>query len=312
MGRASNRKKVRRQAAQMSHRNGPGAPADPAMQQAMLRLTAGLKALSDEIDERGQRQAAARRAWCGRGKPVPAEVTPWPEGSLGDRFLDKTYLEEARSAPGLLAASVPDAAVIAADPGHWNVASAVLARAVVFDGLRVDHPVVSRLLDVLAPVAEAELAYGEIIESPLHQGWSELDNGEDFPELDGPVFLLGVSALVDATWALVGNDSLDAVLNVLLPAVDEAVPGLDGGVVADALVGAFARHYLCEQPGDAEVLDRVGRGVSGNALEHLVASGAVPPGDVLRVGLTVLSALARLCMSGSASVLSESHKQGAA
>jgi hypothetical protein len=202
--------------------------------------------------------------------------------------------------------------VIAADPGHWNIASAVLVRAVVFDGLRVDHPAVSTLLDVLAPVAEAELAYGEIIESPLHCGWSELGNGEaNFPELDGPVFLLGVSALVDATWALVGNDSLDAVRRVLLPAVDEAVPGLDGGVIADALVGALARHYLCEQPGDAEVLDRIGRDVSGNALEHLAACRAVAPGDVLRVGLMVLSALARLCMSGSASVLTESPEQGA-
>ncbi len=37
------------------------------------------------------------------------------------------------------------------------------------------------------------------------------------PELDGPVFLLGTCALVDTTWALVGEDPLSEVLGVLLP-----------------------------------------------------------------------------------------------
>jgi hypothetical protein len=39
----------------------------------------------------------------------------------------------------------------------------------------------------------------------------------------------------------------------------------------------------------------VGTCQDGNALEVLVTDGAVPPGDVLRVGLTVLS-----CWPGSA------------
>ena len=39
------------------------------------------------------------------------------------------------------------------------------------------------------------------------------------------------------------------------------------------------------------------------AMENLVAAGAVPPGDVLPVGLTILSALAQLCRSDSASIL---------
>ena len=38
-------------------------------------------------------------------------------------------------------------------------------------------------------------------------------------------------------------------------------------------------------------------------LARIPAAGAVPPGDVLRVGLTVLSALAGLCRSGSISIL---------
>ena len=285
------------------------------MQHDMLQLLAGLKAMTDEFRERKERAAAARRAWCGGGEPVPAEVPRWPEGSLGARLLDKSYLEEARNAPGLLTASVPDAAVIAADSGHWNVAVGALARAVVFDGLPVDHLAVGRLLDMLAPVAEAELAYGEVIESPLQRGWSEFDMGErGFPEGEGPVFLIGVSALVDATLALVGTDPLREVLPVLQSAVSEAAPDLDGGAVADALVGALAEHYRCEQPGDAEVLERIGPEVPGDPLEHLVATGAVPPGDVLRVGLTVLAALTRLSMSGSASVLAgpRSPEQGAA
>lgn len=53
-------------------------------------------------------------------------------------------------------------------------------------------------------------------------------------------------------------------------------------------------------PDEAEVLQCIGhRG--GNALENLVAARYLPPRDVLSVGLTLLSALARLCQSDSAS-----------
>ena len=76
----------------------------------------------------------------------------------------------------------------------------------------------------------------------------------------------------------------------------------DPHVAADALTGALAQEYLCEQPGDAEVLQRIGY-PGGNALENLLAAGAVPPGDLLPVALMMLSALAQLCQSGSASLL---------
>jgi hypothetical protein len=46
----------------------------------------------------------------------------------------------------------------------------------------------------------------------------------------------------------------------------------------------------------------IGYAVPGNALERPVATGAVPSGNVLRVGLTALSALAELCKSCSASI----------
>ena len=55
-----------------------------------------------------------------------------------------------------------------------------------------------------------------------------------------------------------GEDPLTKILGVLLPVLDRTVPGLAGQVVADALVGAFAHHYRCELPGDAELLQRIG------------------------------------------------------
>src|SRR5215472_8736954 len=125
------------------------------------------------------------------------------------------------------------------------------------------------LLEVLGPIAEAELAYTKAIEAWLARGGPEWDeNKPDFPELDGPVFLIGTCALVDAVWAAVGEDPLSEVLGVLPPVLDGAVPGVDGRVLADALIGALACHYRCEQPGDAEVMQRIGQ-PGGNALENL-------------------------------------------
>ena len=303
MGRASNRKKANRQAARGARQARQGSPADPATRQAMLQVVDALKAISQKATEHTQRQAAARRAWCGGADPVPAQAPRWPEGSLGDRFFTGFHPEEARTAPSLLTAQIPDAAVIAADPAHWNVAASALVRAVVFDGLGLDHPAVKTLLEVLAPIAEAELAYRDAAEARLHLGWYENDDDEpEFPEQDGPVFLLGACALVDAVWAVVGEDPLSEILGVLLPVLDGTVPGLDSQVVADALIGAFSEHYRCELPGDAKVLQRIGNR-SGDVLENLVTAGAVAPRDVLRAGLKLLSALAEFCRSDSASAL---------
>jgi hypothetical protein len=116
------------------------------------------------------------------------------------------------------------------------------------------------LLDVLGPIAEAELAYGRAIEAWLDRygpGLRERGPQEtepDFPEEDSPVLLVG-GALMDATWAVASTDPVSEVQAVLARVVDDAVPGLEGRVVADALIGAFAREYRCEEPGDAELLD---------------------------------------------------------
>ena len=67
MGRASNRKKAPRRAGQSSR-------ADVEKQQAMHLLVSGLQALVRDGKERKEREAAARRIWCGSADPVPAEA----------------------------------------------------------------------------------------------------------------------------------------------------------------------------------------------------------------------------------------------
>ena len=296
MGRASNRKKAQRQV-------GPKTRVDAETQQALLQMVAGLEAMTQEMGGHTEREAAARRIWSGGAEPVLAEAPQWAENSLGDRFFGGTFIDRVRNAPSLATAEIPDAAVIAADPAHWNVATDALIRAVVYDGLGLDHPAVRTLLEVLAPIAAAELAYGEAADAAMYQIGMDWDDDEpEFPEEDGPVFLLGGCALVDATWAAVGLDSISEVLGALLPVLADAGPGLDAHVAADALIGAFAKHYRCELPGDAELLERIGK-VQGDALVNLVRAGAVKPADVLPVGLRLLSALAHLCRSDSASLL---------
>ena len=299
MGRASNRKKAHRQAGPDSRKARQGIQADAATPD---QFPGGLGELVHLARTRVEREAAALPAWRSEAEPVSAETPPWPENSLGDRLLRGTYLGEAQDAPCLLTARIPDAAVIAADPAHWNIAMSALVRAVVFDGLTLDHPAVSMLLGVLAPIAEAELAHARA-EASLYSGGADWDDdGPEFPVLDGPVYLLGERTLVDTVWAAVGDDPLGEVIEILIQALDGAVPGLDARVAADALIGAFADNYRCERPGDLEVMERIGY-PGGNALENLVDAGAVAPAGIVPAGLTLLSALAPLCLSDSVSIL---------
>jgi hypothetical protein len=308
VGRASRRKKIRREAKSSSGQAGKVSRADAETRQALLRVVAGLEAMSERYRRRQEQYASACRAWCGGSEPVPAREPQWREESLGGRFFASMHIKEAQNAPSLRTADVPDHKVIAASSVHWAVATNALIRAVVLDDLRPDQLVVSMLLDVLGPIAEAELAYGGAIEAwvELHPArWRKAEPQEpepEFPEEDGPVLLLD-GALVDATWAVVGEDPLSEVHAVLVRVLGDAAPGLEGRVVADALIGAFAREYRCEGPGDAELLDQIGQGVSSEPLENLIAAKAVPARGVLRAGLTILSALAELCSSDSVSIL---------
>src|SRR5215475_5387121 len=120
----------------------------------MLQLAAGLQAMVQEMDSRQQSQADARLTWSSGAEPVPAQAPQWSEDSLGDRFFGSTFLDQARTAPSLATAEIPDGTVIAADPAHWNVALDALIRAVIYDSLGLDHPAVRTVLGVLAPIAE--------------------------------------------------------------------------------------------------------------------------------------------------------------
>jgi hypothetical protein len=269
-------------------------------QQAALSLVSARKLVDQVFGTPVDRQVPEYRSWCGGGQPIPAEQPRWADGSLGDRLCSGMDLRRARNAPSLLTAKVPDPMVIIADPAQWAVAANVLVRAVVFDGLQVDHPAVSGLLNVLAPIAEAELAHEHALEEWDLSGWDEKERPE-FPELDGPVFQIG-GALGDATLAVVGEDSLGEVLAVLAPVLDDTVTGLEGRAVADILTGGRAIPYLCELP--EYVLKRMQRTFSvGGALLEFADARVVAPRDILRVGLTILSALAALCKSDSVSIL---------
>jgi hypothetical protein len=301
VGRASNRKKAQRHAGQKPQANA-------ATQQASLTLAAGPPSLPEENEERDEGVVEASRAWHGGAEPVPAPVPRWPGGSLGHRFFAGTHLSRTRTAPCLATAEIPAATVIHADSAHWSAAIQALIRAVAFDGLELHHPAVRRLLEILLPVAEAELAYNEIFDVVVSRPGLNWD--EDlpyFPELDGPLFLLGACVLVEAFGAVVGDDLFGDVLGVLLPALEDAIPGLDGQVAADALIGAFAVHHDCDQPGNAEVKERTTS--CGDVLGDLAAAGAVPTELVLPVGLTMLSVLADFCRSDSASILQRTAHQ---
>jgi hypothetical protein len=303
VGRASNRKKKRReealrQAAHRKRRVTPGSRAGAGPQQAALAVA---REAIDQLFGSPREQIPKYRAWCSE-QPVPAEGPRWAEGSLGERLCSGRHLAEARNAPCLLTATVPDPMVIMADPAQWQVAANVLVRAVVFDGLRVDHPAVSRLLDVLALIAVEELEHAQDLEAWYSSGWDEEEEKPYFPEMDGPVFLIGTCALGEATEAVVGEDPLAEVLAALSPSLEGAVPGLDGRAVADVLTGGRAIPYVCELPD--YVLKRMRHGFSaGGALLELADARVVPPRDILRVGLTILSVLAGLCKSDSPSIL---------
>jgi hypothetical protein len=306
VGRASNRKKARRQEAlrqaqRRTRRVTQGSRADPGPQQAALALAAAQEETERVVGAPREHMPPEYRVWC-EGQPVPAEVPSWAKGSLGERLCSGMHLSQARNAPCLLTATVPNPIVIITDPAQWSAAANVLVRAVVFDGLRVDHPAVSRLLDTLAPVVEAELVHEQNLEDWYSSRWGEDEEEPVFPELDGPVFLIGTCALGDATLAVVGEDPLDDVLAALSPILDGTVPGLEGRAVADVLTGGRVIPYLCQLPD--HVLKRMQRAfVAGCALSELLDGQVVPPRDILRIGLTLLSALAELCKSDSASIL---------
>jgi len=287
VGRASRAKQLRRD--------------ERARSAELQTLVSGLKLVCDRGRDRDRRLAEAAGRWW-RGGAVPL-VPEWPEDSLGDRLFSDRLFRSALGVPPLRSAQVPDPATIRSDPVQWSVAAWVLVRAVVLDGLEVEDPAVAGLLGVLAPVVEAELAAAEATAAEARR--DGLDPGAitpDFPDEDGPVFVIGCCALVHAIWTAIGDDPLADVLDVVSPLLDSAVPGR-GRVVAEALVRAFSEHYACERPADVELLERLGAETSGDPLRDLISAGEIAPAYALRVGLEVLARLAELCKTSSVSVL---------
>lgn len=155
------------------------------------------------------------------------------------------------------------------------------------EGVPVFDPAVARVLDLLVPAVRNEIA-------------AEIGEDEDFPDTDGPLFLLGTCTLIDATWAIVGLDPLDRALDLMHSRIDEALAGTertawpDGKVIAEALIRAFADEYRCTEPRDVRTLKRIGQTASGNPLADLIQAKDVAPEDALRLGLIALAALADL------------------
>ena len=170
------------------------------------------------------------------------------------------------------------------NPGHWVIAVSVLIRAVVLDRIPVDDPAVARILDLLLPVVDAEIA-------------AEAEDDSDFPETHGPLFLLGTCALVEATWAIMGSTPLDQALALMRARIGDALAAVegtalpDGKVMAEALIRAFADEYECTQPHDVRTLDRLGPAASGGPLTDLIQAKDAAPEHALRLGLVALAAL---------------------
>ncbi|MGH3172031.1 MAG: hypothetical protein ACRDN0_40025 [Trebonia sp.] len=291
MGKASKRKSQRRQGTGLSR-------ADFEKQRAYEALPPGIQAMAARFEAKNELENQARKAWCGGAEPHSATFPRWREDSAGDRFFSARDIITAARAPVLTDAELPTARQVAENSGHWAVAVSALVRAVVLDRVPVSDPVVARVLELLTPVVLDELAAD--------------DEDRDLPDIDGPLFLLGGCYLTEATWAIIGLDPLDQILPLLEQRIDgagmraggAALPG--GKAVAEELVRAFADEYRCEDPGDIQTLERLGRTDSGNPLTDLIRAREVAPEDALRLGLIVLAALADLARTDADSVLSGS------
>lgn len=303
MGKASNRKKKRRQGTGTSR-------ADLEHQRALKQLARAAQEFSDMFRARREHLAAVSRSWWRGAEPEAAEVPKWPEDSAGDRFFGGSHMSEYAAAPRLATAEIPSADAFAADSGNWEVAVSALIRAVVLDRVPVTDPLVMKVIRLLGPAVDAEVQYAAS-EGRGSQPIGGIDD-EGFPEDNAPVFLLGACCLTDATWAVVGLDPLRDILDYLGPRLDAALADLDcalkpsGKILAETLLRAAAGFYrLDENPADAETMRQLGGAAEGNPLDSLIGEEAIKPADALTVGLVVLATLADLCRTAEASVLME-------
>jgi hypothetical protein len=247
--------------------------------------------------------ALAAHVWSGGSKPEHAAIPKWPDDSVGDRFFSTRSIADAAEAPPIVGAALPAPEEKAATSELWVVATNALVRAVVLDGLTISHPAVSAVIVLLEPVVKRELAH-----------YADETTWDEYPESDVPLRLLGDEVLMDATWAIAGDDSLASVLALLERCLDSAFdrPGrpasLTGRAAAEALIRAFPDHFECQAPGDEACLERLratGR-ASPSPLCDLVRDKVIAPEDALPAGLTILAALADLARTSAFSVLDAS------
>ena len=279
MGRASDHAKDCRQSA---HATRLGAPSLRAEGRRQLWLLAAGHAVDSAQEEHRERYEQACRIWCGGDEPLAAKRPWWAAGAFGGQLAASPYLEIAQEAPCLLTADVPPASVIVADPLHWHIATDVLIRAVVFDGLEPGHRSVRALADTLAPVAQAELRHAPCIRAWLLS--QERNAGllvpappvlDAFPVLDAPVTILSLSVLAAAN-AVTSSDADGEEFAVLSRALDNTIPGAAGSVVASVLTQTT------------------------NPLEFLAAAEAFEPSEALGAGLKLLATLLRLVTTDAA------------
>ncbi|HYO17386.1 MAG TPA: hypothetical protein VES02_01805 [Dermatophilaceae bacterium] len=300
MGRASNRKKQRRQGTGVSR-------VDPESRLALQQLAQAAHELGAILEARKRHLALVSRSWWGGVEPEAAQVPTWAEGSAGDRFFDDSRMKEYAVAPRLATAQIPAAEAFAADSGHWEVAVSALVRAVVLDRVPITDPLVTKVIRLLGPAVETEVQYA----ASGGRGSQPIGGAEGgFPEDNAPIFLLGACSLVDATWAVVGLDPVRDVLDRLGPRLDAALAELNctpkpsGKTLAETLLVAAAAHFrFDEDPADAETMRQLGGTSEGNPLDCLISEKAIEPTDALTIGLVVLATLADLCRTADASVL---------
>lgn len=298
MGKASKRKGQRRQGIGQSR-------ADFERQRGFQAMAAAMRPMLGEWNAEEDREERARGYWRGGAVQRPAVIPQWAEDSAGDRFFSAKWLTDAVGAPVLASVRLPDPAVLAGDPGHWDAAISALFRGVVLDEVPVDSLVVSEILSMLAPVVREELARTDGTEPGAPEEEWALSQ-----ELNAPLFVVGGYALIEGTWAILGLDPVEQVLALLESRMRDALAGAgytegtDAKVIAETLVSALTDGYRFEEPGDVETLGRLGRRTSGNVLLDLIRAKQVDPGGALRLGLVILVALANLARTDAKSVLS--------
>ena len=276
----------------------PGQLSD-TLRQVAGQAAAAQPAAGDAVAARAVASDAVAELWGGV-TPVPAEVPPWEDGSLGDFFFTEPVIAGAAAAPPAAVAVLPPFERLLDYGSARKAVASVLIRAVVFDGLPVTSPAIGALMEHLAPVIEWEAG---------HFG-RPVSDAEAEEIVTGPAFITG-SALQEAARAVIAEDRIAPVMEFLEPVLDAAVAPLGlaaevtGAAVARALACATAHAYFFTDPADTALLNQLdpGRTTSENALETLVTDKLLAPRDALLAGLAVLAALAGLCRTNAPSVL---------